>query len=96
MKGCDHSSTRFVLTPDTQHYGKNLCVACGTFLRWVKKPENIERDAETGRRIVDLRGRAFLSEWEGAFISSLDGNGAKLSPKQRDVLNRIWEKYNNA
>lgn len=95
MPTCNHPSTRFVLTPETQHYGKDICTVCGKWVQWVKKPENIERDAEAGRRIVDLRGKAFLSEWEVSFISSLDGNGAKLSPKQRDWLNRTWEKYNN-
>lgn len=91
---CEHLSTKLELTPAGPHYGKTVCCTCGKFMGWVKKPENIARDEETARRIVDLRKSAYLPTWEREFIDSIDGQGPKLSPKQREIIERIWSKYN--
>jgi len=53
-------------------------------------------DDEISRMIEDCEKRSEkLSDWESGFIDSIDvqlGKGRTLTPKQYDVLERIWEK----
>lgn len=88
--GCENYRT--VLTPELRHYGKDICDGCDRFLRWIPNPENNAKREENARRIrvlVDKR----MKPMEREFILSLEGQGPKISPKQQDWLDSLWERY---
>lgn len=87
---CEHTNTTFTPTPSGPHHGKTVCDDCGKFLRWEKKPETVERETQTAARIVALRDNPNLNEWEKGFIKSLDESGPKFSPRQLEILDRVW------
>lgn len=35
---CLHTEVELILTPGTIHYGKEVCVKCGVYIRWIKTP----------------------------------------------------------
>lgn len=37
---CKHENTIFIETPESPHYGKDVCEDCGRHVRWVAKPDN--------------------------------------------------------
>ena len=41
------------LTPETIHYGKLTCQACGFFLGWASMPENESKRTKTSRLDID-------------------------------------------
>ncbi len=90
---CSHEKVKFTPTPQLTHHGREDCELCGRFVRWVPKPETLERQQRNGSRIVALRNDPRLSEWEKGFIATLDGQGPKLSPRQQDKLDAIFSKY---
>ncbi len=89
--GCKHEFTRAVEAPPP-HYLKLVCSACGAFRAWVMKPETIQRRQLNGYRIAKLQMCDSLSLWERQFVASLAA-AKKLSPKQDEVLGRLYEKY---
>jgi len=90
---CDHRNIRFTLTPELKHHGREDCVDCHRFVRWVAKPETLERQSRNAEHLVALRKMERLSDWERSFIESLEGQGPKFSPRQQEKLDQIWEKY---
>lgn len=89
---CPHTVTQFVATPELKHHGKDVCAACGRFVRWVAKPETLEREAQNKKRIGQLCGIGRISAWEKSFLESVSSQ-PKLSPRQQVVLDKLWEKY---
>ncbi len=91
---CTHDQRTLILTPEGPHHGKELCANpdCRKFLGWAPKPETVARQAENGRRIVALR-KLKLPIFEAQFVASLDGQGPKLSPKQQNFLDSLWNRY---
>lgn len=92
---CEICQPVFTPTPHLQHHGKETCAACGRFIRWVPKPQTIERQNRNGSAVVALRNNENLTAWERAFIATLDGQGPKVSPKQQGVLDKLVAKYGN-
>lgn len=90
---CDHRHTRTTLTPELQHYAREDCALCGKFLRWLKKPETVEREKENAKKITQLRDVRGMCEWEKGFMLNLDKQGTRLSPRQQEWLDKIWVKY---
>lgn len=79
----------FTATPDGPHYGKETCKHCRQFLRWVPKPENIEKRAAMVELLKRL-SECDLTGWNRAFIRDLiDRQQSKFSPKQEEHINRI-------
>lgn len=35
---CKHVHVELTLTPRTVHYGREDCLDCGSFVRWIKTP----------------------------------------------------------
>ena len=92
---CTHSSTATELLPrDSQHYAKLKCADCGTFLRFLPKPENAAKWKLNGYKLAKLQMVPGLNAWERDFVQSLakhDGN--KLTPKQQAVFDRLCLTY---
>lgn len=92
MSPCQHTTTEFVRTPDGPHHGKTLCVECGRFLRWEKKPETLSRETENRVSLERLAALPGLTAWERGFLASLKKQ-RKFSPKQQARLLDLAIKY---
>jgi hypothetical protein len=92
---CTHTSTTTELLPQTsRHYAKLKCVACGAFLKFLPRPENVERRKLNGFRLTRLQMHPGLKPWEREFIDSLANQGShKLTPKQQAAFNRLCLTY---
>ena len=46
---CDCGSTQinFIITPEFVHYGKEECLSCGKFIRWIQNPEKAKYRSST-------------------------------------------------
>jgi hypothetical protein len=89
---CKHSVIQTVPTPELQHFAKEVCADCGAFLRWLPKPENLERQKERQAQIEELRATGRLSDWEREFLATISAQRT-LSPKQTDRFNEMLGKY---
>ncbi len=89
---CDHKNITFTLTPELTHHGKEVCDDCGRFIRWVPKPESLERAKENARKLEVLKSKN-LSEWEKSFVLSLEKQGRHYSPKQQLKLDELMERH---
>ena len=91
---CSHQHTKTTLTPEMSHHGRVDCADCGSFVRWLPKPENVERAKQTAKIVGALNHDDLpLSDWERGFVKSLSQQGNKLSPKQREKLEALARKF---
>ena len=87
---CDHADTRIAIEPPgSVHFGKEICRNCDRVLRWIPKPENVERRRVTAYRVAKMSMLPNLSPWQSKFLSSVIRQ-KKFSPKQTEVLERLW------
>jgi len=90
---CEHSDTRIeILPPGSIHFGKEICCNCDRVLRWLPKPQTVERRSMNAFRITKLLMSDGLTTWQRAFIESVTSL-AKLSPKQQACLDRIYAEH---
>lgn len=88
---CKHQNTEIVTTQSGPHHAKEICRDCGLFLRWMPKPETIERRRLNAEKIATmLSGK--LTLWERNFLSGLPD---KPSPKQQEIVDRMWADHAN-
>jgi hypothetical protein len=85
---CEHINRSTVLTPETIHHGKQVCADCGAFLRWLPKPETVER-AKRNHEVMAKLKAVPLTEWAKGFLLSLEKQGAHFSPKQQAKLDEL-------
>jgi hypothetical protein len=91
---CAHNATRIVMLPATsRHYARLECAECAAFLKFLPRPENVERRKLNGFRLAKLQMCAGLNSWEREFIQSLAKQGNNLSPKQQAVFDRLCATY---
>jgi hypothetical protein len=91
---CQHHTkvVKKLLPSDSFHYAKEICSDCGQLLRWVAKPEAVERQRLNSFRIARLSMCDSLSDWEREFLKSIAAR-PKLSPKQQACLNKIYSEH---
>ena len=89
---CCHENAVLTLTPAGPHHGRLDCPDCGRFVKWVAKPETVERNKRTVQKIAALQTKS-LSEWEKGFIESIKETPTKLSPKQLAKLDEVCERH---
>jgi len=89
---CEHSNTRIELLANGPHHAKEICCDCGQVLRWVAKPETVERQHLNAFRVAKLAMADGLNDWERAFIKSI-GQSKKLSPRQQVKLDELFKKF---
>jgi hypothetical protein len=90
---CPHTATRTERLPDChQHYARLTCALCGRFLRWLPRPETIERERVNAFRLARLGMCEGLSKWERSFVHHVSQQ-RKLSPKQQALLVRLCATY---
>jgi hypothetical protein len=51
---CEHSTTRIEQLANGPHFAKEICTDCGRVLRWIPKPQTIERQRFNALRLVKL------------------------------------------
>jgi hypothetical protein len=90
---CEHSETRIeLLVPGSVHFAKEICRNCDRVLRFVPKPETLERRASNAFRLVKLAMCDQLSPWERMFVRDVSQR-RKLSPKQLAIIDRLCAQY---
>jgi hypothetical protein len=95
LSQCAHNQTSTELLPQgSKHYAKLRCATCGEHLRFLPKPENVERRKLNGFRLAKLQMCRGLNSWEREFVQSLAKQGStKLTPKQQAVFDRLCADY---
>ena len=69
LQACTHPATRTERLPDSHlHHSRLTCVVCGKHLRWLPRPETIERQRLSAFRLSKLAMRPDLSNWERSFV----------------------------
>jgi hypothetical protein len=89
---CEHTSTTTeFLSQQSRHYAKLKCSLCGAFLKFLPRPENVERRKLNSFRLLKLQMCGRLNSWEQEFVESLikQANN-KLTPKQQSVFDRLY------
>jgi hypothetical protein len=87
---CEHADTRIeILPPGSVHFGKEICWNCDRVLRFLPKPETVERQRMNAFRIAKLAMCNSLTNWERQFVKSIRAQ-RKLSPKQQAVLSKLY------
>jgi hypothetical protein len=88
---CAHSSTTTeLMPPESRHYAKLKCADCSAFLKFLPRPENVERQKLNGFRLAKLQLCDGLTPWEREFVQSLVKQcNNKLTPKQQAVFDRL-------
>jgi hypothetical protein len=90
---CAHVNTRTLRMPARHlHYAREICAMCGRHVRWLPKPETIERQRMFAFRFARLAMCERLSTWERNFIRDVSQR-RKLSPKQQEIVNRLSATY---
>src|SRR5437016_358842 len=94
MDYCTHAGTRTVITsPPSRHYARLECADCGTFLRFLPRPENVERRCQNGIKLARLTIQPGLTPQEREFITNVARYGGKLSPKQQVAFDQICARH---
>src|SRR5262249_24740169 len=89
-----HTSTSTEAAPaGSRHHAALKCVACGAFLRWLPRPENVERRKLNGFKLAKLQMHPGLNPWERQFAASLARQGNKFTPKQQAVFDGLCATY---
>lgn len=84
---CTHNATKTVVLPaESRHYARLECADCGAFLKFLPRPENVERRKLNGYRLAKLQMHAHLNSWERDFVESLRSEGTSSLPGSRRSL----------
>jgi hypothetical protein len=89
---CEHANTRIERLCSGPHHAKEVCTDCGRILRFVPKPETLERRAFNAFCLVKLVMCDRLSPWERMFVRDVSQR-RKLSPKQLAIIDRLCALY---
>jgi hypothetical protein len=91
---CTHNTTKAVILPaESRHYARLECADCGAFLKFLPRPENVERRELNGFKLAKLQMHPALDSWERDFVASLVRQGNKFTPKQQAVFDRLCSSY---
>jgi hypothetical protein len=92
---CPHTATATEFLPaESRHFAKLRCADCGAFLKFLPRPENVERRKLNGYRLARLQMMPGLNAWERGFVDSLAKQGStKFTPKQQAVFDRLCLSY---
>ena len=92
-QACTHKNTVAVREPPGKtHFSKEVCIVCGAFLRWLPRPETLERQRLNAFRLARLAMCNQLSTWERGFVGDVL-QCRKLSPQQQEVVAELNAKY---
>lgn len=88
-----HLISRFQILPaGHRHFAAEQCSQCGCHLRWVPRPQNVERQRSNAFRLARLAMCDGLTHWERGFVASV-AKQKKVSPKQQQIIDRLCADY---
>jgi hypothetical protein len=86
---CPHTATRTERMPQAHpHYAREVCTRCGAFIRWLPKPQSVERCRLNAFKLAKLGMCRGLSAWERSFVRDVSQR-RKLSPRQQEIVDRL-------
>jgi len=86
---CAHTATRVVRMAEGHiHHAREVCAVCCRFLRWLPKPETVERRRLNAVKLGKLTSCAGLDAWQRNFIRDVSQRQC-LSPRQQCKLDEI-------
>jgi hypothetical protein len=90
---CPHSATFSEQMPTgCVHHAEERCANCGRHLRWVPKPETIQRRRLIAFKLARLSMVEGLSDFERGFVRDVSRQ-RKFSPKQEAFVERLYAQY---
>jgi hypothetical protein len=90
---CAHEETRIAIEPPgSVHFAREVCRNCDRVLRFVPKPQTIERQHMNAFRIAKLTMCNGLTSWQRKFVSDI-APLKKLSPRQQLYLDKIYTEH---
>jgi hypothetical protein len=89
---CKHANTYLERMAAGPHYARKLCHDCGVFIKWVPKPETLEKKRLHGFRLAKLAMCAQLNAWERHFVSNMSRQ-RKFSPRQQAQIDQLVATY---
>jgi hypothetical protein len=90
---CPHSATVTEQMPAGHlHHAARRCAYCGCHLRWLPKPETIERRRLNRFKLPKLAMSDRLSAWERNFVRDMSQR-KRVSPKQQEIIDRLCATY---
>ena len=91
---CTHNATKGVILPaESRHYARLECADCRAFLKFLPRPENVERRRLNSYKLAKLQMHPGLNSWERDFVASLARQGNKFTPRQQAVFDRLCAVY---
>jgi hypothetical protein len=86
---CPHNATVTEQMPEAHiHFAAERCAGCGAFIRWLPKPETVERRRSNAIKLGKLTSCAGLDAWQRNFIRDVSQRQC-LSPRQQCKLDEI-------
>jgi len=90
---CPHSATfSELLPPGHLHYAEERCAACGSHLRWLPRPETVQRRRLNAFRLARLAMCDGLTSWERHFVGKVSQR-KRVSPRQQEIIDRLCADY---
>lgn len=89
-QACAHKATVTQRLPDGHSW--EICIQCGAFVRWLPKPETLERQRVNAFKLAKLVMHPYLTSWERQFLRRVS-KLKKVSPKQLAVVDRLVRQY---
>jgi hypothetical protein len=90
---CAHSATITQREPpESLHHAREVCAGCERFIRWLAKPETLERRKLNGFRLAKLGMCERLTAWERNFVRDALRQ-RKLSPRQQEIVDELAAKH---
>ena len=90
---CSHNATVTEQMPRGHiHHAREVCTHCGVFIRWLPKPETIERRRLNGFKLAKLAMCDRLTSWERHFVRDRSQR-KRVSPKQQEIIDRLCATY---
>ena len=91
---CSHSATFTEFLPAGRfHYAEEVCATCRRHVKWIPRPENIERRRHFALQLEQLAKRPDLNQWERSFLANISRLNGKLSPRQTLKFQELCRKY---
>jgi len=86
---CAHTVTRVErMDAGHIHHAREVCAVCGRFIRWLPKPETVERRRSNAIKLGKLTSCAGLDAWQRNFVRDIWQQQC-LSPRQQCKLDEI-------
>jgi len=90
---CPHDATVTERMPEGHiHYAAEHCEHCGRYIRWLPRPENLERQRLNAFRLARLAMCDALSHWQRSFVRDVL-QLRKLSPRQQAIVDELAATY---